>query len=137
MRGTFDEYEYVSHQNKRQKLLETPKVDILKQQPVLSLDDQSTEGFMDLEEGLLSSFFKPSTVKPRKSVPSATQETSLDMAMDQGIHPDRMRRLSDDADMDAEDIDIITSDSFEALKDHRPAPEVSFGTFHFLFTISC
>ena len=91
---------------------------------------------MDLED-VPSSLSKPTTIKPRKNESFATQETSPDMATDQGIHPDRMRRLSDDGDMDADDNDIVTSNSLEAPKGHRAAPEVSCGKLHFLFTISC
>lgn len=131
MRETFDEYD--SHRNKRQKSLETPKVDILRHQPVLPFADQSTEGFMDLED-VLSSLPKPTTIKPRKSVSFATQDTSPDMTMDQRIHPDRMRRLSDDAEMDVDDNDITTSDTFEAPKAPSSAPEVSCNTLYLLFT---
>ena len=132
-REIFDEYEHVSHQNKRQRPLEMPKVDKPKHQPVLSFDGQSTEGFMDFED-VLSSLLQPTTFKPRKSVFFAAQETPQGMSTDQATHPDSMRGFSDGADMNADNNDTLTSDSIEAPRGHRPAPEVSRGTLHFLFT---
>ena len=132
-REIFDEYEHVSHQNKRQRPLEMSKVDNLKHQPVLSFDDQSTEGFMDFED-VLSSLLQPTTFKTRKSVFLAAQETPQDMSTDQATHPDRIGGLSNDADMNADDNDTLKSDFFESPRDHCPAPEVSCGTLHFLST---
>lgn len=134
MREAFDEYD---HQNKRQKPLKTSKVVILKHQPVLSFDDQSTEGFMDLDDVLASVTNITTTTKPRKGVSFATQETSPDMTMDQGIHPYRMRRLFDDAYMDVEDNDITPPDTFEAAKVRGLGPQVSCGRLYLLFTTPC
>ena len=122
MRENFDECD--GHQNKRQKLLETPQIAILRHQPVPSFADQGTEGFMDIED-VLFSMPKPITHKRRKSASLATRETSPGMTLDQGIHQDRMRRLFEDANMDTDDNDITTSDTLEALKARRSAPGVS------------
>ena len=59
------------------------------------------------------------------------------MTMDQGIHQDRIRRLSDDAYMDADDNDIITSDTFDAPKVRALGPQVSYGRLYLLFTKPC
>lgn len=134
MGETFDEYD--SHQHKRQKPLDSLNVDILKHQSIPSFVDQSTEVFMDVDDVLASATNLTTTTKPLKNVSFTTQETPPHMTMGQGIHPDRMRRLSNDANMDADD-NIITSYTFRAPKQPRSGSGVSCHTLYFLLTAQC
>lgn len=82
---------------------EAPKVNVLEHKPVLSCDNQSEDGFMDLDTIIAS--------QPAKTAPvAAATTTACGPSEVEGIHPNRIRRLGDEMEMDFDD-------------DCNPAPE--------------